>query len=113
MRTRSIVTMVLAGLLIMIVAVQIVSGQTLPIWDHPGNLLPPPNDPAYNAYGTPGPIHDVVCSDTDLSNAAEEPSCPPPVPHGTPVRGSDTTGEESGPPSSSPGSTLITTTPIP
>lgn len=81
---------------------QLASGQSLPIWDHAGNSLPPYSDPAYADYGTLPPVSDVVCSDTDLSNAAEEPSCPPPSPHGSPVRGSDTTGEEGGPKDSAP-----------
>jgi hypothetical protein len=72
-------------------------GRALPVWN-PGynGQLPPATDPAYkgqDAIDKQGP--DTVCSDTNMSNPADEPVCP--TPKGAPVTdpSSDTTTDGS------------------
>ena len=71
-------------------------GRTLPVWN-PGynGELPPASDPAYagqDATSTQGP--DVECSDTDMTNPADEPVCPTPDGSPTTDPSSDTTTDD-------------------
>src|SRR6476661_2536888 len=71
-------------------------GRALPVWN-PGyhGELPPASDPAYqgqDATNKQGP--DVECSDTDMSNPADEPVCPSPRVSPGANQSSDTTTDE-------------------
>ena len=71
-------------------------GRALPVWD-PGyhGQLPPASDPAYAGQDATSPQgSDVECSDTDMSNPADDPVCPSGNGSPVPNPSSDTTGDE-------------------
>jgi hypothetical protein len=108
MRSRRIWIFALATVLLLLVGVQLASGVStkLPSVMQSGNQqIAPPDDPVYGGKGNQGQGPDVLCSNTDLTKPAEEPSCPPPDARPTRDPNSDTTGEENGPPTDAPAST--------
>lgn len=94
MSARGLLATMIIVVVVLLGAVRVTTGawsSWLPVWQIHSHRVLGAGDPA---YGSPPPAHDVVCSDTNLSDPAEEPSCPPPSPNWIPSRGSDTTGEE-------------------